>query len=148
MLKVSDGDWRKDRVAPQLGCWQIFDGKRDALALVLNKAALNKFRPGTGDSGIQSTFRKLLIHEHRSTNPENRRRTLVSGAGRVLRRVLMEAAHIFPYRLGEDLMKTVFGESSANEVFLPRKSPMLYSQIDNKELVFKGLARPTARSLY
>jgi len=78
---------------------------------------MDKFGSGPRDSSIQSAFRKVLIHDHRYANPEAENDLWCPVLGQYINKVLMKAAHIFPYRLGEDVMKAVFGETSVNEMF-------------------------------
>ncbi|MCJ1365157.1 hypothetical protein MMC16_004277 [Acarospora aff. strigata] len=69
----------------------------------------------------------MLIREHKSRNPEADNELWCPVMKQYVDEDSLGAAHNFPYRLGKEVMRSVFGESSANEMFLPRNGLMLYS---------------------
>lgn len=81
---------------------------------------------------MQSTFRQVLIHEHKSINPEEVSELWCPVLGESHKKFDMKAAHIFPYRLGEDAVQTVFGDGSANEMFSLRNGLILDSEVEEK----------------
>jgi hypothetical protein len=182
---------------------ELHDAK-EAFTMILAKASNDGFRPGPRSTTMQTAFRRILIQDHNSKSPDPPKEDeepelWCPVVKRYLPSRMMIAAHIFPYRMGEDVMTTVFGKESHNEMFsarnglllwtdiehkfdrfqvaivparpedpkswklqvldksllkqdilyLPRSIPnMTWEDVNNKELIFKGNARPAARYLY
>jgi hypothetical protein len=186
------GSYLKDHAS---GLKKSLHDAKEAFLLVLNNAANDGFRPGPRSYTMQTAFRRKLIQDHHAKESRSKGSNLWCP---VLAKYMdpegITAAHIFPYRMGEDVMVRVFGEDSANEMFSARNGLLLHHQVektfdkfliaivpagehdprawklrvldksilkheirgegmtwtdlDNKELIFKGNARPAARYLY
>lgn len=102
-----------------------------AYTMIVKKAVFDGFRPGRRDKRVQDTFRKMLIQEHNSINPDDNKQFWCPVMREFFGPLFVKASHIFPYRMGEDVMKQVFGNDSANEMFSARNGLLLYLEIEN-----------------
>lgn len=117
------------------------------LSMINNMAGFDEFRPGRHDQHAQETFRKLLIQEHKSVNPEDKQELWCPVLRQYFPTAYIIASHVFPYRMGEDVMKQVFGHDSANEMFSARNGFLMNAQVeqvfDNYQIVIvpRGLPK-------
>ncbi len=91
---------------------------------------------------MQTAFRRILIQDHNSISPYplkegEVKRLWCPVIGQYLLSPMMAAAHIFPYRMGEDVMIKIFGEKSHNELFSARNGVLLWTDIEHKFYKFQ-----------
>ena len=97
--------------------------------LVVQSVRKHYLPSGQRPSDGQRAFRTMLITEHQSKNP--------AGGGlwcpaikRYLDSTLVVAAHIFPWKLGDELMRLIFGQDAPHEVFSARNGLMLAKKVE------------------
>lgn len=114
------------------GIMKSLHDAKEAFLLVLNKACNDRFRPGPRSSTMQTAFRRTLIQDHRAKEPGEKGSNLWCPiVGQYLESRYVIAAHIFPYRMGEDVMTSVFGEGLANEMFSARNGLLLHEFVEH-----------------
>ena len=102
-----------------------------AYTMMVKKAIFDGFRLEGRDKRVQDTFRKMLIQEHNSINPDDNKQLWCSVIREFFGPFFVKASHIFPYRMGEDVMKQVFENDGANEMFTARNGLLLHLEIQN-----------------
>ena len=82
---------------------------------------------------MQSTFRAELIKQSNAQNPDPKRRGLWCPiTAEYLTPESITAAHIFPYKHGQDLMDAIFGIQDSPELFSPKNGILISKSAEEK----------------
>lgn len=97
-----------------------------------SKMGMNITNTGQGarDPSMQSTFRQELIKTGGAKHPQNDDALWCPVTGAWFDADDMQAAHLFPYMHGQEVMDTIFGKQKSPELFSPRNGLLVSKPIE------------------
>ncbi|KAF8534830.1 hypothetical protein BDD12DRAFT_983625 [Trichophaea hybrida] len=130
-LRESLGNQQEERIALHKGLNQNFDltpqPSRNFVTLLLEFLEVQETR----SSNLQSQFRKELIDVYGGYD-EGRINIFCPVVGGFLDPERVKAAHIYPYVLGTTVMRMIFGDEGAGEIFHVRNGLLLADFVEKR----------------